>query len=80
MVNQGLIVEEKIGARFVMPFAVVITSAKLVMPNGEELERRGVIPDVRCVPTPEDLVRGVDPCLDRALALSKQSLPYPETR
>ena len=80
MVNQGHIVEGKIGARFVLAFAVVVTSARLVMPNGEELEGHGVIPDVGCVPTQEDLVREVDTCLDQGIALAKRALPQPGTR
>jgi carboxyl-terminal processing protease len=71
MVSQGRVIQEKIGARWVMSFATVVTTAKLVMPNGEELEGRGVVPDVPCLPSPEDLVRGVDPCLDKAIALAK---------
>ncbi len=73
-VNEGHIIPERIGARFVMPFAVVVTDAKLVMPNGEELEGRGVVPDSQCVPTPEDLQQRRDPCLDRAIALAKTAL------
>jgi C-terminal processing protease CtpA/Prc len=80
MVNEGHLVEGKIGARFVLPFAVMVTSAKLVMTNGEELEGHGVTPDVSCVPTEEDLVRQADPCLERALSLAKKSLSQPETR
>jgi C-terminal processing protease CtpA/Prc len=73
-VNEGHVIPERIGARFVMPFAVVVTDAKLVMPNGEELEGRGVVPDSQCVPTPEDLQQRRDPCLDRAIALAKATL------
>jgi C-terminal processing protease CtpA/Prc len=72
-VNEGHIIQEKVGAQFMMPFAVVVTHAKLVMPNGEELEGRGVIPDVKCVPTPEDLARNSDVCLEQALNLAKTS-------
>jgi C-terminal processing protease CtpA/Prc len=72
MVNEGHLIPERIGARFIMQFATMVTSAKLVMPDGEELERRGVIPDERCVPTPPEIIRGADPCLDKALALAKK--------
>jgi len=72
-VNEGHIIEEKVGAQFVMPFAVVVTHAKLVMPTGEELEGHGVVPDLKCVPSTEDLVRNRDGCLDQALSLAKQS-------
>jgi C-terminal processing protease CtpA/Prc len=50
-VNDGYVLREKIGSRFIMPFEVVVTDAKLVMPDGGELEGHGVVPDVKCVPT-----------------------------
>ena len=73
-VNEGHFYPEKIGARFVMPFAVVVTEAKLVMPDAGELEGQGVVPDSQCVPTAEDLQQRRDPCLDRAIALAKRKL------
>jgi len=78
MVNEGHIIPEKIGAGFVMPFATMVTSAQLVMPNGEELEGRGVIPDERCVPTAQEIIQGADPCLAKALALAKKQLLPPQ--
>jgi C-terminal processing protease CtpA/Prc len=74
MVNEGQLIPEKIGAGFVMPFATMVTNAKLVMSNGEELERRGVIPDEQCVPTAQEIIQGADPCLKKALALAKKQL------
>jgi carboxyl-terminal processing protease len=76
-VNEGHIIQEKIGAAFVMPFAVVVTDAKLVLPNGEELEGHGVIPDVKCLPTPSDLTGNVDSCLDEAISRAKDPQPQP---
>jgi C-terminal processing protease CtpA/Prc len=70
-VSQGRVIGQRIGARFIMSFATVVTTAKLVMPNGEELEGRGVAPDVPCLPSPDDLVRALDPCLDKAIAIAK---------
>lgn len=71
-VNEGHIFPEKIGAGFVMPFAVVVTEAKLVMPDGGELESHGVIPETQCIPTPEDLQQRLDPCLNKAIGLAKK--------
>jgi tricorn protease len=79
-VNDGHVIPGKIGARFVMPFAVVVTEAKLVMPDGEELEGHGVIPDSQCVPTPEDLLQRRDPCLDQAIAQAKKLILAQPTR
>lgn len=72
-VNDGHVLREKIGAGFIMPFALVVTDAKLVMPDGGELEGHGVVPDVYCVPTAQDLVRQRDPCLEQALTLARIS-------
>ena len=78
MVNEGQLVRGKIGAGFVMPFATMVTTARLVMSNGEELEKHGVIPDEKCIPTAQDMIQGADPCLDKALALAKKSLSQNE--
>ena len=78
MVNEGHLIREKIGAGFVMPFATMVTSSQLVMPNGEELEGRGVIPDEKCVPTAQEIIEGADPCLAKALALAKTQLLSPQ--
>lgn len=72
-VNDGHVLREKIGSEFIMPFAVVVTDAKLVMPDGGELEGHGVTPDLYCVPTAQDLMEQRDPCLEQALALAKKS-------
>jgi carboxyl-terminal processing protease len=71
-VNDGYVLREKIGARFITPFAVVVTDAKLVLPDGGELEGHGVVPDVKCIPTAQDLLQQRDPCLDQALDLARQ--------
>ena len=73
-VNEGRFFPGKIGAQFLMPFGVVVTEAKLVMPDGTELEGHGVIPDLECIPTAEDLRQQLDPCLDQAIALARKSL------
>jgi carboxyl-terminal processing protease len=72
-VNDGYVIREKIGARFITPFAVSVTDAKLVMPDGGELEGHGVVPDIYCLPTADDLVKQRDPCLDQALDLATKS-------
>jgi len=59
------------GAVYMIPFGVSITVSHGVMPDGLELEGRGVIPDLRCLPIEEDLRSSKDPCLDRALELAR---------
>jgi len=54
-------------------YGVSVTVSKAVMPDGEALEDRGVVPDVRCVPTEEDLRLAHDPCLESALLLAREA-------
>ena len=49
-------------------YAVRVTVADIVMPDGSRLERRGVRPDTVILPTPDDLERGADPVLVKAAA------------
>lgn len=71
-VNAAQVRWEQTGAFSVVPFGVEIAVARVVMSNGEELENRGVTPDVFCVPSSEDLRLKKDPCLDKALALARE--------
>ncbi|HET8644085.1 MAG TPA: S41 family peptidase, partial [Vicinamibacteria bacterium] len=54
--------------RFV-PYAVSVSEAEVEMPGGDSLEKTGVTPDERVLPTAEDLRAGRDPALARAVAL-----------
>ncbi len=72
-VNASHFFSDRVGVDVVVPFGVQISVARVVLPNGEELEKRGVIPDRPCVPTPEDLLKDRDPCLDLALSLARRT-------
>ncbi len=63
------------GMDSVVFFAVQVAVSRVVFPDGEELEKRGVVPDRTCVPTPDDLKEKRDPCLDLALSLAREQLP-----
>jgi len=62
-VNSARFFWERIGSSRGYQSVTEIAVAKVVMENGEELEGRGVTPDELCVPTPDDLRTGRDPCL-----------------
>lgn len=76
-VNEARIFWEKVGAFDMVGFGTEIAVSRVVMENGEELENRGVTPDVFCVPTAEDLHQEKDPCLDRALELARKAGTQP---
>lgn len=51
-------------------YGFAVTDADLIMKDGRSLEVGGVIPDEKLVPSGEDLARGRDPVLARALKLA----------
>jgi C-terminal processing protease CtpA/Prc len=65
------------GSVYSIPYGVAITVSRFVMEDGQELEGRGVIPDVNCVPSEQDLRDDRDPCLAVALTLARQSVSNP---
>lgn len=63
-----------IGTETVTLYGVSVAVERLVFPDGQELEGRGVTPDHICVPTPDDLREKRDPCLGLALRLAAEKL------
>jgi C-terminal processing protease CtpA/Prc len=64
----------QIGQDVVVPYGIQVAVARAVFPDGEELEARGVKPDVLCLPTEEDLREDRDPCLKVAINLARERL------
>jgi carboxyl-terminal processing protease len=67
-------IEEHVGAYTVTQFGLLLTTAKVVFPDGKSIEKLGVTPDIMCVPTEDDLATGKDPCLSRAALIAKEKL------
>jgi len=64
---------EQLGAERVVPFAIQISTSKVIFPDNENLEARGVQPDQMCVPTGDELRSNRDLCYTVAMqALAKQ--------
>ncbi len=58
------------GTHLLNPYALSITDANVIMPDGTRLEGRGVQPDSLVLPTAADLAAGTDPVLAMALTMA----------
>ncbi len=62
-----------VGGGMVTYYASNISIGRVVFPESEELEKKGVTPDVKCLPTQQDMRDGKDPCLAKAFSLAKEA-------
>jgi carboxyl-terminal processing protease len=65
---------EEFGADKIVYYGVQISIAKVVLPNGDEIEAKGVNPDVACNPSGDDMRERRDVCLDVAVARAREAL------
>jgi carboxyl-terminal processing protease len=77
-VNSSEYFAEAMGNDRIVPFGVQISTGKVVMSDGSELEKIGVTPDLLCLPSGDDLREGRDPCLLKALSLARKGMGSPE--
>ncbi|MGA3200701.1 MAG: S41 family peptidase [Halobacteriota archaeon] len=68
-VMESEIYPHSIGRMAITFYSASITEADLIMGDGKSLEHVGVVPDVRVIPTVDDLVAGRDPALAHAAGL-----------
>lgn len=54
-------------------YGLNLANAEVIMPDGANLEKAGVVPDEAIRPTAADLAAGRDPVLARALELAGKS-------
>lgn len=66
--------QNSLGGYTEIPYGTQIGIARAVFPDGEELEGKGVTPDVYCIPTGDQMRNDQDACLGRAISLAKQKL------
>lgn len=58
----------------VIAYGVSVTAADIVMADGGRLEKKGVVPDFKILPSADDLAAGHDPALAQALKFAGQKL------
>jgi C-terminal peptidase prc len=63
-----------LGVDTIVPYAIEISIGQVIFPDGESLEKKGVTPDVLCLPTQEDFAAGRDVCLAKARQLAAERL------
>jgi carboxyl-terminal processing protease len=82
-VTRSMYYPERIGTDRVIPFGVQIGMSRFIFPDGTELEKHGVVPDVQCMPTGKEMREDRDVCLWKAVELAREKLglkPDPDLR
>ena len=73
-VTRSMYFSEQIGTDQVIPFGVQIGVSRFVFPDGTELEKNGVTPDVQCIPTGREMREQRDVCAEKAVAMAREKL------
>jgi C-terminal processing protease CtpA/Prc len=68
----------RMGVDIAVAYGIQVAVGRWVFPGGEEVEKLGVEPDVKCIPTEDDLRAHRDRCLSMALSLARKDLSLPE--
>ena len=66
--------EQHIGTEAAVFYGAQTTVAHAMFPDGKDIEKAGVTPDVMCIPEAADLVAKRDPCRDLAMTTLKAKL------
>lgn len=63
-----------VGAYTAVMYGTQIGISRAVFPDGEELEAKGITPDVPCIPSGIQMQKAQDACLSKAIQLAKDKL------
>jgi C-terminal processing protease CtpA/Prc len=66
-VMESIFFSHQTGIDIVAPYGVSVTVADLIMKDGKSLEKTGVIPDEKIIPTAQDIAKRRDPVLSKAV-------------
>jgi C-terminal processing protease CtpA/Prc len=69
-VMEAIFLSHRLGIDTVIPYGASVTAADVIMSDGKSLEKVGVTPDERLLPTAADLTAKRDPVLAHAAALA----------
>ncbi len=79
-VTVGKVLEASVGGSLVTEYGIAIGIGRVVFPDGEELEKKGITPDKKCLPTQKDMVEGKDTCLALAYKLAREARNAAQTK
>lgn len=68
-VMEALDYPHELGMDTIIPYAVSVTEADVIMADGKSLEKVGVVPDELILPSPDDMRNKRDPVMARAAVL-----------
>jgi C-terminal processing protease CtpA/Prc len=74
MVESAIELDLGVGGAMVTDYGVGVSTSRVVLTGGEELEHKGVTPDVKCLPTQQDMAADRDTCLDVAFKVAKEAV------
>lgn len=70
----------ELGAYTAIPYGTYISVGRAVFPDNEELEGKGVTPDIQCLPTGDQMREKKDPCIAKAVSLARVKLGLGEAK
>jgi carboxyl-terminal processing protease len=76
-VLEGQYFSRKMGTDVAILYGINIRVGRGLLPGGEDLEKRGVTPDVTCIPTAEQVKAGQDVCRAVAHTMAQGALGSP---
>ncbi len=79
-VTVGKVLNASVGGSLVTEYGIGVGVGRVVFADGEELEKKGITPDMKCLPTQKEMVEGKDPCLGLAYRLAAEARKATQTK